>query len=167
MGVRVEACWRVLLEHIVRQLDDPESSAKAEKVLDCLDQAETELLRAIYGQGAQAIRQFKDFGRRYRELWCQGEIGSPGMAEVLESFGAWIQDTAGAAFDAHLAKLIGCRQDLLALGSDDELKCIAADTSWQVFNTLIAGHALPGICSPPLRSAPAEPKEPYTSKPRY
>jgi hypothetical protein len=167
MSVRVEACWRALLEHIVLQLDDPESSAQAEKVIDCLYEAETDLLRAIYGQGAQAIRQFEDFGRRYRELWCRGEIDGSGMAEVLEGFGAWLQGTAGAAFDAYLAKLLGCRQDLLALGSDDELKCIAGDASWQAFNTLIAEHALPGIFSPWLRSGPAEPEQPYASKPRY
>jgi len=164
MGARVEACWRTLLERIVLQLDDPETSAQAEKVIECLYEAEATLLRAVYGQGGQAIRQFKDFGRRYRELWCRGEIDGPGMTEVLEGFGAWLEDTVGAAFDAYLAKLLRCRQDLLALGSDDELKCIAGDADWRAFNSLIAEHALPGIWSLPWQSVPAQP---YASKPRH
>jgi hypothetical protein len=168
MDGRTEVCWRELLRRIMLQWEDPETSARVEKVLDCLYEAELDLLRAIHRQGAQAINEFRTFGRRYDELWCEGKIDGPEMAELVRNFGEWIQDTAGAAFDDHIAKYFMCRQDLLTLASDDELKCIAdCDAGWQGLIKLIGEHALPGICSPPSRSASTEPERPYSSKHRY
>lgn len=168
MGVRAEICWRQLLGRIVAQLEDPKTSAKAEKTLDCLYEAEKDLFRAIHRQGAQAIEQSRAFGHRYDELWCEGKIEGPEMAELIKSFGEWIQDTVPAAFDDHIAKLMTCRQDVLALGCDDELKCIAeSDASWHALNKLVVEHGFPGICSPPSRSKPTEREKPYSSKPQY
>jgi hypothetical protein len=88
------------------------------------------------------------------------------MAGVLQEFGAWIQREFGASFDKYLAKLLTCRQELLALGLDKDLKCLADfDGAWQRFGQLIGEHALPGLCGPPLR--PAEPEKPSTQHSDY
>lgn len=168
MEVRAEICWRELIQRIILQFENPNFSSTAEKVRDCIYEAERDLFRAIYRQGTQAIKQFGAFGRRYNELWCEGKIDGPEMADLLKNFGEWIQDTAGAAFDDQIANLFNCRQDLLALGYDDERKCISqSDASWHGLHKLIGQHSLPGICSSPSRSKPTDPEKPYLSKPMY
>jgi hypothetical protein len=168
MGNVDAVCWRLLLDRIMRQWRDPEAGSKVEAVLDCIHEAEHDLLRAIHSQGTQTIGQSGAFGRRYDQLWCEGKIDGPEMAEFLQDFGAWIQDAVGAAFDSYLAKLIGCRQELLALGLDEDLKCLGgSDAAWQGFGKLIGEHALPGLCTPPFRPTASEPEKPAPYERRY
>lgn len=162
------ACWRGLLDHIMRQWRDPETRSKVENALDCILDAENGLLRAIQGQGAEEIVQAETFRRRYDRLWCEGKIDGPEMADFLEDFGEWLDRTAGTALGESIAKLIGCRRDLHALGSGYDMSCIVDnDPGWQAYGELIGKHALPGFCSPPFRPAPREPRGRYSSKHRY
>lgn len=163
-----EACWRELLHKIVRQWRDPEVGPRVDKVLNCIHEAEQDLLRAIHGQGGEAVAQSGVFGQRYDRLWCNGRLDGPEMAEFLDDFGKWIQDTTGPAFDDFISKLISCRKELQALGLDESLKCIAdRDVAWQAFGKLIGEHALPGLCTPPLGTVPLVPEKSYPSRPGY
>jgi hypothetical protein len=160
-------CWRGLLDHILRQLRDPKTRPAVEKALDCIRATERKLLRAIYSQGAEAILQAGRFRRRYDRLWCAGKIDGQEMADFLKDFSEWIDRIAGTALADALAKLIGCRQELYALGSGYDLRCIAEhDPRWLAYGELIGERALQGFCSPPFQSAPRAPGGGYTSKRR-
>jgi hypothetical protein len=161
-------CWRGLLDHIVRQWRDPETRPRVEKALDCILDVERKVLRAINSQGAEQILLAERFRRRYDRLWCEGKIDGPEMAEFLKDFGEWIHRIAGTALGDSIAKLIGCRQELRALGSGYDLTCIADhDPGWLAYGRLIGEHTLQGFCSPPFQSAPREPGEGYPSKRPY
>ncbi len=158
-----EACWRVLLDRIIRQWRDPEAGPKLEAVLDCIADAERDLMRAIHSQGTAAIAQSSAFGRRYHQLWCEGRIDGPEMAELVADFGAWLRDTIGSALDDYIARLIACRKEMGELGLEDELKRFGGcDAPWHGFGKLVGEHGLPGLCAPPFRG-PAD--KPEKSKP--
>lgn len=161
-----EACWHELLEKIIRLQHDPETGPQVDKVLDCIHDAERDLMRSIHRQGAEAVVRSRVFGQRYDRLWCHGRIDGPEMAELLEEFGQWLQNTTGPDLDEFVARLIGCRKEIQALGLDDSLKCVGdRDGAWRAFGKLIGEHALPGLCTPPPVPPPAA--EPYPSKPHY
>jgi Concanavalin A-like lectin/glucanases superfamily len=160
-------CWRGLLEHIQRQWRDPDSRPRVEKALDCILDAVDDLLRSIQGQGAEAIQQAQRFRHHYDRLWCEGKIDGPEMADLLKDFGEWIERTAGTVLGEAIAKLIGCRHDLKALGSGYDLRCVDEhDPDWRAYAKLIGKHTLQGFCSP-FGPAPDEPRAPYQSNGRH
>jgi hypothetical protein len=168
MDAHTEVCWRALLNCLLDQWLDPESSPQVEKVVDCLDEAERDFWRAIERQGTQAINQSMEFSHRYDALWCEGKIDGPEMAELLKTFADWIQEVGGEALDVYMSRILTCRQDLQALGCDDEFRCIAEnDRDWRALGELSCQHGLRFLCSPLLRSEPTRPERPYPSKRRY
>ena len=62
----------------------PKPRPGVENVLNCILDAEQNLLRAINSQGAEEIIQSGTFRRRYDRLWCEGKIDGPEMVEFFQ-----------------------------------------------------------------------------------
>lgn len=119
-----EACWRTLFGRIRQVLNDPDSRPSLIKILDCMEQAENNLIRAIQSQGTEAIELNRRFSRRYEQLWCDDQIDSEKMTVLAKQWGNWLLETVGDEFGEYLRQTLACQQKLGKLFCLSDVECL-------------------------------------------
>jgi hypothetical protein len=115
-------------------------------VLDCLEEAETELVRTVLSQGPAAVDRNHRFSQRYDALWCSGAIDGPQMQALIAEWGEWIQETAGNALWTYLQAVLGCIATMKGLNFRVELEQLAqCDDAFAGFLKLIDTSLLRGF----------------------
>lgn len=133
-----EACWRTLFGQLKQILNDPDSRPALIKILDCLEQAENKIIRAIHSQGTEAIALNRRFSQRYEQLWCNDQIDSEKMEVLIKQWGNWLLETVEDEFEEYLRQTLACQQKLAKLLCLDDFKCLCySDPKFGKFIKLI------------------------------
>jgi hypothetical protein len=88
-------CWKQIVTDLGRWARGPEGQRRLRSLILCVGTAQTELIRAVRGQGEEAIRANEEFARRYRDLWCKGPIDGDEMKQLLEEWLRWLRFVVG------------------------------------------------------------------------
>lgn len=88
-------CWREVFKDMADLLRDKEKSQMFIGVMRCLWDVVEDFVRAIHSKGEAAINANREFSRRYREIWCKGDLKSEEVRAFLREWRAWIDELLG------------------------------------------------------------------------
>jgi hypothetical protein len=108
MSPDAAACWAEFLKNMARVRENPGNWERTIAYLRCANQAQQALIRAVRSQGEAAIQRAQEFGRQYEALWCEGQINSPEMTQLLLEWRDWLASLPGNPLDAYLAAVRDC-----------------------------------------------------------
>jgi len=121
MSSKQNACWRLLMARIVFLAKQKETSQNTIDLLERLEHAESELVRAVLAQGPEAIDRIHQFAQRYQRLWCTGNINTSAMQALMFEWLPWIQEIAPDAVTKYLQEIIACTSLLKKLSFANEI----------------------------------------------
>jgi hypothetical protein len=91
----VDACWKGTFTDLARSADTPDGLRRLRSLWQCIGDAQAATIAAVRSQGEEVIRQNDEFARRYRDLWCRGEIDGENMRALVTDWIRWLQTILG------------------------------------------------------------------------
>lgn len=87
--------WKSVFDSLGTFSAGPEGLRRLESLLRCIGTIQTEIVRAVRRQDETIVRANDNFSRRYRELWCKGEIEGDEMRDLLKEWLRVIEQILG------------------------------------------------------------------------
>jgi hypothetical protein len=101
-------CWGRLFGAMGDAASGPEGRERLRSLLQCVGALQTEIVRAVRRQDPATLHRVEALARRYRALWCRGDIGGDDMRQLLQEWLKLLERILGEQLPGALRRIVTC-----------------------------------------------------------